>query len=217
MLKPIIFWGATGQAKVLAEFIETIGYQVVALFDNDPAIPPPLPGVPLHFGEEGFLAWRRQHTDGSVYGLVAIGGSRGSDRARLQAYLEDNGIEAITAIHPTAIVATNAKVGLASQILAGAIIAAEAVLDQCCIVNTAASVDHECRLGAGVHIGPGAVLSGCVTVGENSFIGAGAVVLPRLKVGSNVIIGAGAVVTKDIPDNCVAYGNPARIKGGLAT
>jgi acetyltransferase-like isoleucine patch superfamily enzyme len=66
-------------------------------------------------------------------------------------------------------------------------------------------------LGNGVHIGPGAVLSGCVEVGECSFVGAGAVVLPRIKIGRNVTIGAGAVVTKDVRENCVAYGNPARV------
>jgi maltose O-acetyltransferase len=42
-------------------------------------------------------------------------------------------------------------------------------------------------------------------------VGIGAVVLPRIKIGSNAIIGAGAVVTKDVPDNAVAVGNPARV------
>ena len=51
---------------------------------------------------------------------------------------------------------------------------------------------------------------GCVSIGDFAFIGAGATVLPNLKIGKNSIIGAGAVVTKDVPDNVVVYGNPAK-------
>ncbi|MFN8708600.1 MAG: DapH/DapD/GlmU-related protein, partial [Planctomyces sp.] len=62
-----------------------------------------------------------------------------------------------------------------------------------------------------VHIAPGATVAGCVTIGENAMIGAGAVVLPRLTIGPNSIVGAGSIVTRDIPANKVAFGNPARI------
>lgn len=49
------------------------------------------------------------------------------------------------------------------------------------------------------------------TIGNNCYFGAGAIVLGPIKIGDNVTIGAGAVVTKDIPDNCIVVGNPARI------
>ncbi|MDD6194415.1 MAG: sugar O-acetyltransferase [Lachnospiraceae bacterium] len=50
-----------------------------------------------------------------------------------------------------------------------------------------------------------------VYIGENTWIGAGAVIVPGVHIGRNVVIGAGSVVTKDIPDNVVAVGNPCRI------
>lgn len=50
-----------------------------------------------------------------------------------------------------------------------------------------------------------------VYIGENTWIGAGAVIVPGVHIGKNTIIGAGSVVTKDIPDNVVAVGNPCRI------
>lgn len=50
-----------------------------------------------------------------------------------------------------------------------------------------------------------------VTIGNQVFIGAGAIILPGVHVGNRVIIGAGSIVTKDIPDNSVAAGNPARV------
>ena len=52
---------------------------------------------------------------------------------------------------------------------------------------------------------------GLVTIGNNVFIGTGTTVLCNTRIGNNVIIGAGSVVSKDIPDNSVAAGNPARV------
>ena len=50
-----------------------------------------------------------------------------------------------------------------------------------------------------------------VYIGENTWIGSGVIIVPGVKVGKNVVIGTGSIVTKDIPDNVVAVGNPCRI------
>ncbi len=50
-----------------------------------------------------------------------------------------------------------------------------------------------------------------VRIGKNCWIGAGAVIVPGITIGDNVVIGAGSVVTKDIPSNVVAVGNPCRV------
>lgn len=50
-----------------------------------------------------------------------------------------------------------------------------------------------------------------VFIGENTWIGAGTVIVPGVRIGKNVVIGAGSIVTKDIPDNVVAVGNPCRV------
>lgn len=50
-----------------------------------------------------------------------------------------------------------------------------------------------------------------ITVGDNVYMGNDVIVLPGVKIGNNVVIGAGAVVSKDIPDNSVAVGVPARV------
>lgn len=50
-----------------------------------------------------------------------------------------------------------------------------------------------------------------VTIGDNVWIGGGVSILPGVTIGNNVVIGAGSVVTRDIPDNTVAAGNPARV------
>ncbi|MBK0382331.1 sugar O-acetyltransferase [Pedobacter sp. SD-b] len=54
-----------------------------------------------------------------------------------------------------------------------------------------------------------------VTIGDDCWIGGNAIILPGVKIGDNCIIGAGSVVTKDIPDNSMAVGNPAKVIKGL--
>lgn len=50
-----------------------------------------------------------------------------------------------------------------------------------------------------------------VRIGKNCWIGAGAVIVPGVTIGDNVVVGAGSIVTKDLPDNVIAAGNPCRV------
>ncbi len=54
-----------------------------------------------------------------------------------------------------------------------------------------------------------------IKIGDNVFVGAGAIILPGVTVGDNVIIGAGSIVTKDIPNDSIALGNPAHVVKSL--
>lgn len=211
MLQPVVVWGASGHAKVLAEFLERIGYTLKVFFDNDPKATSPVSGIPLYIGQDGFQSWRKNAGSGLNACLVAIGGARGKDRLKIQSFLSSNGLRPAIAVHDRAYVARSASLGGGCQVLAHSVVAVDVVMGDACIVNTSASVDHESRLGQAVHVAPGATLAGCVSVGDFSLIGPGAVVLPRVRVGANVVVGAGAVVTRDVPDNRVVYGNPARI------
>lgn len=193
-------------------------YRLIALFDNNPGLKPPFSDVPLYLGQAGFELWQKTQSEPEAFGsgamtsfLVAIGGARGSDRIQRQLFLEAAGLNALTAIHPTAFVAPCARILSGSQILAGAIVGVESNLGKGCIVNTGATVDHDCVLGDGVHVCPGANLAGEITVGQYATIGTGAVILPGLSIGANAIIGAGAVVTSHVPAGATVVGNPARL------
>lgn len=69
---------------------------------------------------------------------------------------------------------------------------------------------HEWRVGGGTRVKE---KIGCIEIGDNVFIGSNTTVLYDVKIGSNVVIGAGSLVNKDIPDNSVAAGVPARVIG----
>lgn len=212
-LRPLVIWGGSGLAKALRDFASALGYEVVAVFDNNPHARPPFAEVPLHHGKEGFAKWKAGFGGQPVAGWVAIGGgnARGRERLALQRYLENEGVEIVPAVHPTGFVARDAMLGKGCQVLAQAAVCTEVRLGEACVVQTAASVDHESTLGDGVNLSPGVRIAGCVQVGDFTQFGVGAVVLARVKIGSNAVIGAGAMVTADVPDNGVMEGSPARL------
>ena len=208
MHKKIILWGGTGQAKVIHEALQRQGDHVAAIVDNS-RIDPPLPSIPVLYGESRLRTWLADSSDDVLYGLVAIGGDRGKDRLAISAIMEDMGILPYTLIHQNAFVALDACIGEWSQILALSAICTHVVIGKNVIVNTSASIDHDSCIDDGAHIAPGAKIAGEVHIESCAFIGTGAIVLPRLTIGSGAIVGAGAVVTKDVPPMNIVIGNPA--------
>jgi len=208
----VILWGGTGQAKVVRPIIENSGCRVVAVFDDTVGLKPPFDDIPLYCGKESFDNWYKENTNLTRFCgfCVAIGNPHGEIRLRISEYLQSHGLLPIDVIHKSAIIEPRVEYGRGIQMMAGSIINPETRIGEQCIINTNASVDHECVLGDGVEIGPGATITGLVTIGDYTWIGSGAVILPRIKIGKNVIVGAGAVVTKDISDNHIVVGVPAR-------
>lgn len=79
------------------------------------------------------------------------------------------------------------------------------------LINQMSSLGHDVIIGEFSEICPNVSISGNCKIGDHVFIGTGAIILPKITIGNNVTIGAGAVVSKDLPDNCVAVGIPAKI------
>ena len=210
--KEVIVWGGTGQSIVLEEFLEDIGYKLIAVFDNNENCPSPFDNVPIYYGLVGFEKFIAKHSDKDLYFMVAIAGGNGKIRHEIHQMLLNKGLIPISAIHHSSYIAKNVEFKHGLQVLPNATIGARCQIGEACIINTASSIDHECELGDGVHIGPGATLAGCIRIGDYTFIGTNATILPRIVIGKNVNIGAGSVVTKNVPDNSIAYGNPCKIK-----
>jgi len=206
----VILYGGTGQAKVVRPILEHYGSKVIAVFDDTPGLTSPFLGVPIYQGYPAFLEWIAGRNRAKIGFCVTIGNPHGRLRMRLHDQFLAEGLVPVTVVHPTASIDPYAEIGSGCQIMAGAVICAEARLGSQCIVNTKASVDHESILEDGSEVAPGATLCGLVHMKANSWVCAGAVVLPRLTIGADAVVGAGAVVNRDVPDDATVVGVPAR-------
>ncbi len=116
-----------------------------------------------------------------------------------------------TVFHPSVQISNRANYGLGAMFCAKSVIITGAYIGEFAIINTGATVDHDCFIGDFAHIAPGVNLCGTVTVGNRTLVGVGSSVRPDIAIGSDTIIGAGSVVVDDIPSGVIAHGNPCRV------
>jgi len=205
MIRPrkLAIAGFGGHAKVIADTAHTLGW-VISGFDDAPT-DHVNKGVWSLCGTIGELFSRIHEFDG-----IAIGIGDNYIRLKLHREFLTYGARLESLVHPHASVSQFTSIAEGCAVMAGSVINYGAVIKDSCIINTGATVDHECFLDTGVHVCPGAHLAGNVTIGEHTLIGIGAAVIQGVKIGKNSIVGAGAVVIRDVPDNTLVMGVPAR-------
>lgn len=117
----------------------------------------------------------------------------------------------VSAIHPNSQIGSyDVEIENGCVILSNAIFSNSTKMGKGCIVYYNVVITHDCIIEDFVELSPNVILLGNVKVGSFSHIGANATILPNVKIGKNVIIGAGSVVTKNVPDNCMFLGVPAK-------
>jgi len=121
------------------------------------------------------------------------------------------GLGFCTIVHPTVQVSEYIQVGLGTVITAGCILTTQIKIGNHVYLNLDTTVGHDVIIEDFVNVAPGCHISGNVILKEGADLGTGAVVLQGITIGKWSTIGAGAVVNKDIPDNAVAVGAPAKV------
>ena len=120
----------------------------------------------------------------------------------------------VSIVHPRATVAQSARLGRGSSILAGSVIAPEAVIGEHVIMLQNSSVNHHSAVRDFATLSAGVTVLGYVDIGRNAFVSGGATLAPRVSIGESAIVGAGSVVIRDVPPGRVHAGNPARELAG---
>jgi UDP-perosamine 4-acetyltransferase len=205
-VQPVVVVGAGGHAKVIIELIQAQGcYRVVGLIDADPT-PRTVLGVQV-IGADRDLP--RLRDSGLNKAFVALGDNR--RRVAIGRDLAHVGFEIINAISSAAIISPSAQVGRGVAIMAGAVVNAATTIGDFAIVNTGALIDHDVMIAEGAHVGPGCALAGNVRIGRLACLGVGTSATPGTTVGAGALVGAGACIIRDIPDDAVARGVPAKV------
>lgn len=202
----IILVGYSGHSYVVAEILNLLNQQIVGYFDKESKVKNPF--NLKYLGSETHETALNYIKEAGIKYALGIG--ENVLRKKVDLYLRNRSLEAVTAIHPNAAISSSAIILEAVVIACGAIINPIASIGRGAIINTSAVVEHECRVGEYVNIGPGAIVAGNVNIGECTLIGANATIKQGLRVGSNAVLGAGSVLVNDLPDNEVWVGCPAK-------
>jgi UDP-perosamine 4-acetyltransferase len=131
-------------------------------------------------------------------------------RARVNKALREAGLAIVRAIHPHVMIESPDAIGEGVILEMGAAVHAGATLGDGVFMGSASMAAHHCVIGEYSILSGGVSLGGGVTIGPFSLIGVGAAIHPHVTIGANVIVGVGAAVVKNVPDNTVVVGVPAR-------
>lgn len=107
------------------------------------------------------------------------------------------------------IMENNIDIGPNTTVRRGAL--GQTIIKEGCKIGALINIGHNCIIGRNVIMTCNNVISGSAIIGDYSYIGVNAMIRNGIKIGSKSLIGMGSVVTKSIPENVIAYGNPAKI------
>lgn len=210
MKRQILIVGAGGHAKNVIECIDLEKYIIAGILDKDNScIHKKINGVEIIGNDYELERYRKDGIECAIVGVGHIGNYQ--IRNTLYAKLKNAGFQLVNVIHSTSYISASAALGEGIVAMPGVSVNAEARIGANVILNTRSIVEHETIIGNNVHLAPGVVVAGGVRIGDNSFIGAGSTIIQGITIGANVIVGAGSVVIRDVPDNSVVFGNPAKM------
>lgn len=212
-MEEIIIVGAGQHCRVVLYNVKAQGiYQVACILDEDEKIwgnyiDDIIVEPYKNFDRNILDSLRRKYQTNKFF----IGFGAMKFRKKVFDFFKGQGWEAVNIIHPDAVVAAETQLGEGVLIEAGCLVTPAPVIGNNVVVNTGSQINHDNVVADHVYIASGVILSGGVRVKENTLLDDGVIITLGCIVGANCIVGAGAVVTKDIPDNVIAYGAPCKV------
>ena len=198
---PVYIIGAGGHAKVVIAALHANSIACAGVFDDDRSLwGKKILDIPI------LGAVEELRDVSSILAVNAIGNN--STRRAISERFRN--INWLTVIHPNTWIHSSVKIGCGTVVFAGSVLQPDTKIGQHSIINTSASVDHDCVIGDFCHVAPGCHIAGGVKIGDEVFLGIGTSVIPYVSIVSNTVIGAGATLIENIDNTGVYVGTPAR-------
>lgn len=203
--------GGGGHAACLIDALSNSGYDIVGCIDQALPVGHSVCGGISVVGKEDLL--EPLFSAGTLYAFIGIGGSESNETRRMMFERATTmGFMLPPVVHPSAVISIGTHIGRGCHILAGATIGPRCTIGGNVIVNQGSIVCHDSIVDDHVHLTPGAILAGGVSVGSMTVVGMGATVLLGVKIGKNVLIHNGSAVASDVADNTLVDAHGRRQK-----
>lgn len=217
-MKPIYIVGAGGLGKEIYILIEDINskrltYDIKGFLDADMFKKQVKIGRRIIevFEEQKFIEENSQNTD--IHLAIAIG-IPNSIKKVSTFYKKNTKFVFPNLIHPTVQYRTDAlEMKEGNIISANSLLSVDVLLESFNFINLNCTIGHDTSMGSYNVINPGVNLSGGLKVGNNNLFGTNSTILQYLQIGSNNTITAASFVSKDVDNNLILVGNPARVMG----
>ncbi|MGY8836795.1 MAG: acetyltransferase [Enterobacterales bacterium] len=208
--KPLVMIGGGGHAATLLEILLLQGRDIIAVVAPEITAGQELFKDIKHFkNDHAILNFSPEEVE-LINGIGAMPYS--GLRTKIHIEFKSKFYEFATVIASSANVSAYATIAQGAQVLSNATICIGSKIGFGTIVNTSASIDHDCEIDAFCHIAPGVIMSGQVYVKKSVHIGTGAKIINGIQIGKNTIIGVGANISKTLPDSAIVYGARPYIK-----
>lgn len=202
--KPLLVLGARKYAAVFADvFDNACGFRIVGFVENldKDLCKGKILGLPILWIEDPTLS----EENWAICCLAT------PHRKQFIERVFDRGMRFATLVHPAASVSTRTDICQGTSLDVGVIVSGFSVVREHVRIGRGATIGHHTEIGPFVTIHPGANIAGECELGEQATVGMGATIIEGCKVGKGSFVAAGAVVLKDVPDNALVVGNPARV------
>lgn len=203
----IVVLGGGGHAKVLISILKRLNTFEIAGYtdtqDNGPVL-----GIPYLGTDEKLEHLAGQGIKKAVMGIGQIKNHQLRQKVAKRARTFGFEFPPICAL--SAVINEEVSLGEGVVVMDGVVINSGTKIGAFSIINTKASVDHDCTIEEFVHVAPGVTLSGSVHVQRFTLIGTGAAVIQGITIGEGCVIGAGAAVMRNCKPNGLYVGSPAR-------
>lgn len=209
MSEKLLVIGSGGHAKVILRALKR-RYAELGLVDPALPIGTRRMDVPVIGTDDDLPALFRQGWTSAALGVGSVTST--ALRERLAAKLLSIGFSLPAIVDEAALLGEGVTLGEGAFVNCGAIVQAGASIGRFAILNTGSIVEHDCVIGDFAHISSGAVVLGGASVGFGSLVGGGSVVRQGIVIGSRTVVGAGSVVVQPLPDDCIAFGNPCKVR-----